>query len=315
MERLITYYESCTTTKCCLVFKEDNTFVAFYHTGETQLQGTYSCITINQCDIYSTDNNTIFAINNNTGLCIWIEQHEKYAYIGSTTTSKRAVKPRVEKNFNLSMCVVSLGNTDNCLTIPFIRNTINTLNVPCELVVLDYYKNKNIEKTAAEVFYPAHYVKKNTAINALIKNTKYDIVSIMSPENNIDFKFLSETLLLDNDTLLVPNIIHQSTDLHPISMRKSVFERIGGLNEDVAIQYIVINTILKCLLFDIHIKTYPAVISQKRIRGNFKNVEQSERDKIISSLKSNMIYSLKDAEELTLQNNLQTTKQFLTTIE
>ena len=98
-------------------------------------------------------------------------------------------------------------------------------------------------------------------------------------------------------------------------MRKSVFERIGGLNEDVAIQYIVINTILKCLLFDIHIKTYPAVISQKRIRGNFKNVEQSERDKIISSLKSNMIYSLKDAEELTLQNNLQTTKQFLTTIE
>ena len=315
MERLITCYEPCTSTKSCFVFKGDNTFVVFYHTGETQLKGTYSCITINQCDFYLTDKNVIFAINNNTGHCVWIEQQEKYTYIGSVITTKRVILPGVEKDFNLSMCVASLDTADNCISIPFIVNAINSLNVPYELAALDYYKHKNIEKTKAKIFYPTHYIKKNTAINALIENTNYDIISIMSPKNNIDLKFLSETLLIDSNTLLVPNIIHQSSDLHPISMRRNVFERIKGLNENVAIESIIVNTILKCLLFDIYIKTYPAVINQKRIRGNFKNVEQSERDDIISSLKSNLIYSLKDIEELTLQNNLQKSKQLLTIIE
>jgi len=303
MERLITYYEACTTIKCCLALKQDNTFTLFYHTGECQLTGTYKQTSINQCDFYILDKDIIFAINNHTGCCIFIDQYSKYTYIGSVYTKKiETTKIKTKKDFNLSLCAIALNENDRDDSIIDFNTVLKSLKAPYEVIVLDYYKN--ITNTQFKVFQPTHFIKKITAVNAVIDEAVYDTVLVTDSRSKIDLKFLAESFSLDDNTLLIPNIIHRSADIHPLAMHKKVFKKIGGLNEDIAIEHFTINTVLKCLILDVYIKAYPTVLGKRRIRGNFKNFKDDEKQEAISCLKDNIIYSLRDIETLGLQDYL-----------
>jgi hypothetical protein len=281
MSKTIELYFSCTKDKLLINFDDDN-YIAFLSTGIRLWEGKFILKSYENFDLYILDNNVILGVNHVSNLILYFHQHEKYTYV--FTTYKYNRKNTLKKQQRSVSFFISLFNKDDN-SISQTSKQLKYYKHISEIFYLDYYKKHNDKN----YFYPLMYLKKLSFANAAINFANFEIISLLDNSTPIDLKFLVETFSLENNTLLVPNILHQNSEILPVSFSREVFNCLNMLNENDACNKATINLIWNAFFKNLNIKTYPAVLGNTRIRGDFDNVSEERCKEIVSNFNSNYI--------------------------
>lgn len=283
MSKTIDFYYSCTKDKLITDFRNDGTYVAFLANGKRLFDGVYVKKIIEGCEFYFLDNSFVLAVNNLTNVVVLLQQYEKYTYVFSTQLfNKKTIKSKKERQ--VSFCVTDLNkNSKSNLNL----EQLTLVNKDVEVIFLDFHKQNKFKS----FYYPIGFIKKLSGLNFLISQCKNEVVSVLDIQNSIDLKFLIETYTLEDNTILVPNIIHYNDEVLPISFLKSnsIF-----FNENDSQNKFILNLIINSLIKGMFIKTYPVIINNIRIRGNFDNISEEDQNLLLSSFKENYIFKPDD---------------------
>jgi hypothetical protein len=281
--KAIEYYYACTNNKIINLFDDTNRLISFFSDGKLLYEGKYEHLKINNCDFFIIDTNTIFAVNNDVNSVLFLNQYNKYTYCYTSQIFGSKRKLIKNKNNSISFLITLFDSSSyNKQIIPGIGNF--------PIYFIDYYNKNKINNS----FYPKKFCKKTSILNLAISKIIEDKIVIIDSNNNIDLKFLSECLFLEKNCLLVPNILHLNNELLPFSLSKELFNGINRLNDNISNKKIIHFAIINAFLKGYYIKTYPAVISGKRIRGDFDNISETEKNDILKNFKDNFIFKKDD---------------------
>jgi len=299
MSKTIDFYYSCTKDRLITDFRNDGTYVAFLANGKRLFDGVYVKKIIEGCEFYFLDNSFVLAVNNLTNVVVLLQQYEKYTYVFSTQLfNKKTIKSKKERQ--VSFCVTDLNK--NCKSNLNLEQ-LTLVNKDVEVIFLDYHKQNKFKS----FYYPIEFIKKLSGLNFLISQSKNEVVSVLDIQNSIDLKFLIETHSLEDNTILVPNIIHYNDEVLPISFLKSnsIF-----FNENDSQNKFILNLIINSLIKGMFIKTYPVIVNNIRIRGNFDNISEEDQNLLLSSFKENYIFKPDDFKSYKAPSPLSTSIEF-----
>lgn len=299
MSKTIDFYYSCTKDRLITDFRNDGTYVAFLANGKRLFDGVYVKKIIEGCEFYFLDNSFVLAVNNLTNVVVLLQQYEKYTYVFSTQLfNKKTIKSKKERQ--VSFCVTDLNK--NCKSNLNLEQ-LTLVNKDVEVIFLDYHKQNKFKS----FYYPIEFIKKLSGLNFFISQSKNEVVSVLDIQNSIDLKFLIETHSLEDNTILVPNIIHYNDEVLPISFLKSnsIF-----FNENDSQNKFILNLIINSLIKGMFIKTYPVIVNNIRIRGNFDNISEEDQNLLLSSFKENYIFKPDDFKSYKAPSPLSTSIEF-----